>query len=156
MERELQSLKQSVATETDYGLSKITESSAVTAKGTGLVLGAREKNPAVDGSLAKQINSADLKFKTHYSLSGGREIRGGSDLNAYMDVGNYFCTGNDIAESILNCPIAHAFTMKVEMGSGLAYPVQTIRDFFTGDLYFRMRDERQWNSWKKSTFTEVI
>lgn len=155
LEKELSDLKKTIATTDKYGLSKITRAMDVTGTGSGLVLGAEEKNPAVTGSLANKISLVDSKFETYYSLRGGQNIPGGSDLNTYMNVGNYFCTGNDIAESILNCPIAHAFTMKVELGSGLAYPIQTIRDFITGDIYFRMRDERQWNRWRKSTFTEI-
>ena len=139
-----------------FGLAKICPIDVVNiTEANGILCGGFEKNSAVEGSLANKISIVDSKFETHYSLKGGQDIPGGSDLNAYMNVGNYFCTGNDIAESILNCPIAHAFTMKVELGSGLAYPTQTIRDFFTGDIYFRMRDERQWNRWRKSTFTEI-
>ena len=63
MESELRLLKQSVATETDYGLAKITESSTVTEKDSGLVLSAREKNPAVDGSIGNQIKKIEIKAK---------------------------------------------------------------------------------------------
>ncbi len=70
MESELQLLKQSIATETDYGLAKITESSTVTEKDAGLVLSAIEKNPAVDGTLANQIKKSEIKAKTiEFSLT---------------------------------------------------------------------------------------
>lgn len=70
MESELRLLKQSVATETDYGLAKITESSAVTEKDSGLVLSARERNPAVDGTLANKIKKSEIKAKTiEFSLT---------------------------------------------------------------------------------------
>ena len=71
MESELQLLKQSVATETDYGLAKITESSTVTEKDSGLVLSAREKNPAVDGTIGNSIEKIRnaIKKKTYYRNS---------------------------------------------------------------------------------------
>lgn len=46
----------SKATETDYGLARISESTTVTEMNSGLVLSAKEKNPSVGGTLANEIN----------------------------------------------------------------------------------------------------
>ena len=76
MESELRLLKQSVATETGYGLAKITESSIVTEKDSGLVLSAREKNPAVDGTLANTIKN--ISNKENINVSWNNETFPGS------------------------------------------------------------------------------
>ena len=47
----------SKATETSYGLARISESTTVTETGSGLVLSAKEKNPAVSGSLANLVEN---------------------------------------------------------------------------------------------------
>ena len=62
LEVELQSLKEQVATEEQFGLSKISRSESVTEASSGLVLGAREKNSAVPGTLAAKIKQTKDDF----------------------------------------------------------------------------------------------
>lgn len=54
IENEIQILKKK-ATENEYGLAKISEASDVTESDNGLVLGAKEKNANIDGSIAYNI-----------------------------------------------------------------------------------------------------
>ncbi len=62
-----------------------------------------------------------------YSLTGGKKIPNGADLKSpeYMIPGNYYCSSNDNASTLINCPVSSAFTMKVEHGTGDSYPRQT-------------------------------
>ena len=62
IEAELQTLKNQVATEEKYGLAKITGVTTVTDEDAGLVLGAKEKNTSIDGTLANNIESVKEKF----------------------------------------------------------------------------------------------
>ena len=55
LETELQSLKERIATEEQFGFAKISGSGSVTETASGLVLSAKEKNPLVRGSLAEKI-----------------------------------------------------------------------------------------------------
>lgn len=55
LEKELSDLKKTIATPDTYGLSRITDVTTVTGADAGLVLGAKEKNPLVQGSLAEKI-----------------------------------------------------------------------------------------------------
>ena len=61
MEKEIDVLKKAVATNENYGLAKISFSESVT-EDFGLVLSAKEKNPAVAGSLAGEISKVQQKI----------------------------------------------------------------------------------------------
>lgn len=61
MEKEIDDLKKAVATHENYGLAKISFSESVT-EDFGLVLSAKEKNPAVTGSLADEISKVQQKI----------------------------------------------------------------------------------------------
>ena len=64
----------SKATETDYGLARISESTAVTETGSGLVLSAKEKNPSIDGTLAREIKELKKSIEmdaAHATLLNG-------------------------------------------------------------------------------------
>lgn len=54
---DLEALKASRATPSAYGLAKISESTSVTETSAGLVLSAKEKNPAVPGSMARKMST---------------------------------------------------------------------------------------------------
>lgn len=61
--------------------------------------------------------------------------------DTYKVPGNYYCSQDSTAKTLKNCPIGHAFTMKVESSTGVAsvfYPSQTIRGFNTGELFYRI------------------
>ena len=82
---------------------------------------------------------------------GGISIPQGADLysDTYKVPGNYYCSQDSTARTLKNCPIRHAFTMKVESSTGVAsvfYPCQTIRDFNSGELFYRIFNGDT-NSW---------
>lgn len=58
LESELAELKQKKASETEYGLGKISASASVT-EDDGLLLSAKEKNDAISGSLANRIGKVE-------------------------------------------------------------------------------------------------
>lgn len=62
LEKEISDLKKTIATPDTYGLSKITDATTITEADSGLVLGAKEKNPAADGSLAGEISKVQQKI----------------------------------------------------------------------------------------------
>lgn len=87
-----------------------------------------------------------------YLLSGGIRIFDNEDLNDYMTLGNYYCSRSAQAQTIKNCPVSNAFTLKIEFAAGIAYPCQIVRDFHNSDTYFRyFRDDSVWSEWKKIT-----
>lgn len=78
-----------------------------------------------------------------YNLKGGIPIPQGADLydDVYKVPGNYYCSQDSTVRTLKNCPSYHAFTMKVESATGVAsifYPCQTIRDFLTGETFYRV------------------
>ena len=105
-------------------------------------------NNATTGYFNEEVATL-TDLNNSYVLSSGTAISSG-DLNNYTEVGNYYCALNVEAESLLNCPVTRAFTMKVEYSTGNGYPCQTIRSFHDGHLYYRMY-EGSWNEWKKIT-----
>lgn len=114
----------------------------------GYAADARMMNAALQGTFANEVNS---RMNNAYELSGGVSIQENSDLNTFTAVGNYYCFANFLAESLLNCPITNAFTMKVEAANGIAtnYIGQTVIDFFSGNRYYRVFDHisKRWNAW---------
>lgn len=115
--------------------SKVTSSTSVTEE--GYAMDARQANQAVDGSLANKIEQAKNAQKRLYALNHGIEIPEGADLNSYKETGNYYCPYNVVVETLKNCPIGNAFTMKIELSTGNGYPSQTLRDHGTGFIYYR-------------------
>lgn len=90
------------------------------------------------------------KLETDYYLlgEGGMYIVYNDDLNSYNNVGNYYCPQNDRAESLQNCPINLAFSMKIELPTGWGeYVCQTIRTYTTGNIYYRFRTGGVWQNW---------
>ena len=75
-------------------------------------------------------------------------------MNDYTTPGNYYCNVASIAQTLLNMPSVNgfniAFTMKVELASGTAYPCQTIRAYNTGNIAFRMKwsGSENWGEWQ--------
>lgn len=51
--------------------------------------------------------------------------------------GNYYCATNNTANSLINCPVYQAFTLKVEKGNGTYYPKQTFKEFDSGKIVTR-------------------
>lgn len=132
--------------------NKVKNSTTITEP--GYATDARQLNPAVDGSLAGKVESLKNNDKNRYFLRGGVEIPPGADLNNYKDTGNYCCPYNDVVAQLLNSPTSSAFTLKIEFGSGTDYPIQTLREFDRGYIYFRSffpganGTDGKWNEWR--------
>ena len=99
-------------------------------------------------NLQDQVTDVNNNF---YKLVGGISIPQGADLysDTYKVPGNYYCSQDSTARTLKNCPIRHAFTMKVESSTGVAsvfYPCQTIRGFNSGELFYRIFNGDT-NSW---------
>lgn len=95
----------------------------------------------------------DDKIKNTYQLSGGTEIINHTDLNDYLKVGNYYCSLNSNAITLINRPndLNSAFVMKVIAGNGVDYPSQNICALATGNMYYRTYDTmfKRWLDWIK-------
>lgn len=158
LETELAALKQEVglvkdtkATTDHYGLAKICPVDATNITvADGLVCGAEEKNPNIEGTFANQIQK--IITNGYYALSGGTPIRTNEDLNRIQTLGNYYCALNDIAVTLKNSPTNMAFIMKVEMSDGVKQPSQTLKAYRDGTTYYRfLTGVNLWTEWKKIT-----
>ncbi len=89
-----------------------------------------------------------------YKLSGGIKIPSGANLHSdeYKIPGNYYCTSNDNAKTLTNCPITKAFTLKIELSTGNANPCQTIREYDSGKNYYCIfsSDSKTWSAWRST------
>lgn len=57
-------------------------------------------------------------ISTSKSLTNFTEIPEGADMHDYIKLGNYSCSTNSKANSLLNCPLNSAFTLDVSKGVG--------------------------------------
>lgn len=91
-------------------------------------------------------------LQEYYSLKGGKEIPNGADLysETYKIPGNYYCVSNANAQTLINCPVLHAFVLKVDFSTGTGYPRQT---FYTleNSIVLRTYDlyNQQWSYLKE-------
>jgi hypothetical protein len=105
----------------------------------GYALDARQANPNLDGTLAKQISDLNGSLE---NLNNFTDIPSNSDLNdiKFFNVGKYCCSFNAVAETVLNSPFATAFTMEVFYSSGInQYIAQKAIEFASGHCKWRMR-----------------
>ena len=65
-------------------------------------------------------------------MSGGNRIYENDDMDNFKEIGNYYCTLNSTAATLKNCPVTHAFTLKIEYGQGTEYISQTFIEYDTG------------------------
>lgn len=106
---------------------------------TGYALDARQANPNLDGTLAKQLSDLNGSLK---NLTNFRDISNNDDLNdmKFFDVGKYRCAYNAIAETVLNSPFNTAFTMEVFQSTGTPqYIAQKATEFASGHCKWRMK-----------------
>nr|DAU55575.1 MAG TPA: Baseplate component [Caudoviricetes sp.] len=106
----------------------------------GFALDARQANPNIDGSLAKQISDLNGSLE---NLNNFTDIPSNSDLNdiKFFNVGKYCCSLNIVAETVLNSPFTTAFTMEVFYSAGTPnYIAQKAIEFASGHCEWRMRD----------------
>lgn len=81
-------------------------------------------------------------------LSGGIKIPDGADLNNYTTPGNYYCPKDVSIPTLKNCPLNHAFILKVRLSTGEAYPSQEIIEFNTGKKAYRVLYlDNVWQDW---------
>ena len=87
-----------------------------------------------------------------YRLEFGTAIPQNADLNDYKTTGNYYCNTVAIAQTLKNIPSASgfdtAFTLKVELSAGVAYPFQTLRAYNTGHIAVRVMMSSGWEPWR--------
>lgn len=90
-------------------------------------------------------------LQTAYMLERGTPIPAGADLKSdtYTVPGNYYCTTNDTANTLINCPVYQAFTLKVEKGNGTDYPKQTFREYSSQKIVVRTFNQYD-NTWTDS------
>ena len=76
-----------------------------------------------------------------------KQITSGEDLNNLTDTGTYYCPQNAVVGTLLNCPIANAFSMTVTKHAGYS---QIIIPYMTTshDIYHRNFYAGTWGSWK--------
>lgn len=95
--------------------------------------------------------------QSSFALFGGIDIIESSDMNQpkFMEVGNYYCVSNEIANSLLHSPFKEAFIMKVDYATGLGYPRQTFIRYSDSCQATRIHD--QWkaseNKWSEFTYS---
>ncbi|MDN8592013.1 pyocin knob domain-containing protein [Paenibacillus sp. 11B] len=78
----------------------------------------------------------------------------GSDLNTYMEEGNYYCPANATVATLLNSPTAEAFHLTVEPHAGV---LQTLTTFQPGNLeVFQRNYYFGWGPWKKVPTREEL
>ena len=72
-------------------------------------------------------------------MKGGIKIPNGADLKSetYRVPGNYYCDTNTVANTLINCPVYQAFSLKVELGNGNDYPKQTFREYSSQKIVTR-------------------
>ena len=115
----LHNITESKATETNYGLAKISESTTVTETGSGLVLSAKEKNPSIDGTLARKMEQIQNSFgvldisnecNSDYSIEGGMNQKIILKIPAIkMIFGSFIITGRIANQTVvLTLPVESA------------------------------------------------
>lgn len=90
LEQKIEQLEGKKATDSEYGLARISESSSVTETGAGLVLGAKEKNAAITGTIAHGMSALGNKAEQAFDLA-----------STSIQFENYGYTGAD-SEKIVN------------------------------------------------------
>ncbi len=71
----------------------------------------------------------------------------GVNLNSYTTIGYYACSRNDIAASLVNCPITTAFTLQVVRGINNTTVIQRLTKHNTSITYERILYSGAWTGW---------
>ena len=106
----------------------------------GYALDARQANPNIDGTLAKQLSDLNGSLE---KLNDFTDISSNDDLNdiKFFNVGKYRCSFNGVAATVLNSPFNTAFTMEAFQSAGTPqYIAQKAIEFESGHCKWRMRD----------------
>lgn len=143
----IQDILASKATDTSYGLAKVSESTTVTETDSGLVLSAKEKNPAVTGTIANGQKKLQDDFNSLFD----------SALKTYS---KYVNNSVDALESgiynvgISNGDIPVSYGVLVVFRSTNGYLVQMLKSVVLGEdkLYIRTFDNNiTWSPWRYIT-----
>lgn len=106
----------------------------------GYALDARQANPNLDGTLAKQLSDLNGSLE---NLNNFTDISKNDNLNdvKFFNVGKYRCSFNGVAATVLNSPFNTAFTMEAFQSAGTPqYIAQKAIEFESGHCKWRMRD----------------
>lgn len=77
-------------------------------------------------------------------------------MDNYREIGNYYCSANSIANTLINSPFTKAFTMKVEFSQGTSYPCQICKAYDTGIIARRYYDISKWSDWSYFSDDETL
>lgn len=86
-----------------------------------------------------------------WSFLGGEAIPANTDLNSLNTPGNYYCASSSTVQTLANCPIDLAFTLKVFYPVGTAsYIAHELMDYNTGARYYRLgrASDGTWWDWQ--------
>lgn len=105
-------------------------------------------------SLKEQLDEQNKNINGNtWLLYGGIGIFQKTDLNTLTSFGNYSCTSNVTASTLINCPTNLAFVMKVYSGTGqnIEYIIQEITTHNEAITYKRCynANAKTWTTWKK-------
>lgn len=106
----------------------------------GYALDARQANPNLDGTLAKQLSDLNGSLE---NLNNFTDISNNDNLNdvKFFNVGKYRCSFNGVAATVLNSPFNTAFTMEAFQSAGTPqYIAQKAIEFESGHCKWRTRD----------------
>ena len=106
----------------------------------GFALDARQANPNIDGSLAKQISDLNGSLE---KLNDFTDISSNDNLYdiKFFNVGKYRCSFNVVAATVLNSPFNTAFTMEAFQSAGTPqYIAQKAIEFEFGHCKWRVKD----------------
>lgn len=93
-------------------------------------------------------------------LKGGTPIADGTDLNTLTTPGSYYFNADNQINTLLNCPITSAFTMKVFYSTGDAgvYIKQEIKQYNTNSYLTRHSEDlgSTWSAWETYVTSEEV
>ena len=121
-----------------FDKSKVVNNQTTTVE--GFALDARQANPNIDGTLAKQV--ADLNVSLE-KLNDFSDISNNDNLNdiKFFNVGKYRCSYDSVAKTLLNSPFDTAFTMEAFQSTGTPqYIAQKAIEYKFGHCKWRIRD----------------
>ena len=93
-------------------------------------------------------------------LKGGTPISEGTDLNSLTTPGSYYFNADNQINTLSNCPITSAFTMKVFYSTGnvIPYIKQEIKQYDTNSYLTRHSEDSgsTWSAWETYVTSEEV
>lgn len=118
----------------------------------------------LDGRVGKflqdQITEQNKNINNNtYLLSRGVFINKNGDLDTFLYLGSFYCSSNEYAKTLINCPTQKAFTLKVSYATGDSnkYLLQELTTMI-GEKYHRFYDgfASSWSSWERTVVNSDI